>query len=377
MSQRTCQVLVTGPNGFIGQNLVMRLEEMHGFTILPFTREDDPSSLADLMAQVDTVIHLAGENRPKDDAAFVEVNIRLTEVLCDAVRAEYNKTGRKVKLIFASSTQAELDNPYGVSKLAAEALVRDLAYDLGDPALIFRLPGVFGKWCRPNYNSVVATFCHNIARDLPIYVSDPRTTLKLVYIDDLVSRFIDIMSIPSADLLECRVKPEYVITLGELSDTIQSFRRSRETLMTDRCGTGLLRALYATYISYLPKEKFSYDLPQHGDPRGIFVEFLKTHDSGQFSFFTALPGVTRGGHYHHTKSEKFLVVKGEALFRFRHLITEEIVELHISSDNSMVVDTIPGWSHDVTNIGEDEMIVMLWASEIFDRDRPDTIMSKV
>ena len=253
----------------------------------------------------------------------------------------------------------------------------NLAYDLGDPALIFRLPGVFGKWCRPNYNSVVATFCHNIARDLPIYVSDPRTTLKLVYIDDLVSRFIDIMSIPSADLLECRVKPEYVITLGELSDTIQSFRRSRETLMTDRCGTGLLRALYATYISYLPKEKFSYDLPQHGDPRGIFVEFLKTHDSGQFSFFTALPGVTRGGHYHHTKSEKFLVVKGEALFRFRHLITEEIVELHISSDNSMVVDTIPGWSHDVTNIGEDEMIVMLWASEIFDRDRPDTIMSKV
>ena len=147
--------------------------------------------------------------------------------------------------------------------------------------------------------------------------------------------------------------------------------------MTDRCGTGLLRALYATYISYLPKEKFSYDLPQHGDPRGIFVEFLKTRDSGQFSFFTALPGVTRGGHYHHTKSEKFLVVKGEALFRFRHLITEEIVELNISSNNSVVVDTIPGWSHEVTNTGEDEMIVMLWANENFDRNRPDTVLSKV
>jgi UDP-2-acetamido-2,6-beta-L-arabino-hexul-4-ose reductase len=178
-------------------------------------------------------------------------------------------------------------------------------------------------------------------------------------------------------LHECRVEPEYVITLGELADAIDSFRRSRDTLITGRCGTGLLRALYATYISYLPNEKFSYEVPQHSDLRGIFVEFLKTRDSGQFSFFTARPGVTRGGHYHHTKSEKFLVVKGEALFRFRHLITEEIVELHISADKSVVVDTIPGWSHDVTNTGEDEMIVILWANENFDRDRPDTIASKV
>ena len=359
MSQIKHRVLVTGANGFIGKNLVTRLEEMHAFTVLRFTRKDDASSLANLVARVDTVIHLAGENRPKDKAAFVEVNIRLTEVLCNAIRAEFTKNGRKVKLIFTSSTQAELDSPYGISKLAAETLVRDLASDLGDAALIFRLPGVFGKWCRPNYNSVVATFCHNIARDLPIHVSDPSTTLKLVYIDDLVSRIIVIMSIPSADSQECWIEPEYLITLGKLSDMIQSFRRSRETLMMDRCGMGLLRSLYATYISYLPKEKFSYDLPQHVDHRGIFVEFLKTRDSGQFSFFTARPGVTRGGHYHHTKSEKFLVVKGEALFRFRHLITEEIVELHISSDNSVVVDTIPGWTHDVTNIGEDEMIVML------------------
>ena len=377
MSQIKHRVLVTGANGFIGKNLVTRLEEMHAFTVLRFTRKDDASSLANLVARVDTVIHLAGENRPKDKAAFVEVNIRLTEVLCNAIRAEFTKNGRKVKLIFTSSTQAELDSPYGISKLAAETLVRDLASDLGDAALIFRLPGVFGKWCRPNYNSVVATFCHNIARDLPIHVSDPSTTLKLVYIDDLVSRIIVIMSIPSADSQECWIEPEYLITLGKLSDMIQSFRRSRETLMMDRCGMGLLRSLYATYISYLPKEKFSYDLPQHVDHRGIFVEFLKTRDSGQFSFFTARPGVTRGGHYHHTKSEKFLVVKGEALFRFRHLITEEIVELHISSDNSVVVDTIPGWTHDVTNIGEDEMIVMLWANENFDRDRPDTIVNKV
>jgi len=377
VSQTTRRVLVTGANGFIGKNLVTRLEETSGFTIIRFTREDDASSLVNLVALVDIVIHLAGENRPKNESAFLEVNTRLTEVLCDAIRAEYNKNGRKVKLIFASSTQAKLDNPYGVSKLAAEALVKDLASAMDDAALIFRLPGVFGKWCRPHYNSVVATFCHNIARDLPTYVSDPSTSLKLVYIDDVVSKLIDIISTPSAVSHETRVEPEYTITLGELYDTIHSFRSSRETLMTDRCGTGLLRALYATYISYLPKEKFSYCLPQHRDRRGIFVEFLKTRDSGQFSFFTALPGVARGGHYHHTKSEKFLVVKGEALFRFRNLITEEMAELHITSDNLMVVDTIPGWSHDITNIGEDEMIVMLWANENFDRDRPDTIMSKI
>lgn len=377
MSLTSSQILVTGANGFMGKNLVTRLEEIDDFTVLPFVREDDAASLIDLVAQVDTVVHLAGENRPKDNAGFVEGNTLLTQVLCDAIRAEFVKNGRKIRLIFASSTQAALDNPYGASKQAAEVLVQDLASDMGDAALIFRFPGVFGKWSRPNYNSVVATFCYNIARDLPIHVSDPSTTLKLVYIDDVVSEMIDIISVPSADLHECRVEPEYVITLGELADAIDSFRRSRDTLITGRCGTGLLRALYATYISYLPNEKFSYEVPQHSDLRGIFVEFLKTRDSGQFSFFTARPGVTRGGHYHHTKSEKFLVVKGEALFRFRHLITEEIVELHISADKSVVVDTIPGWSHDVTNTGEDEMIVILWANENFDRDRPDTIASKV
>ena len=377
MSKTACRVLVTGANGFIGKNLVTRLSEMDHFTALTFTREDPVSSLIDYIAKVDTVVHLAGENRPADNAAFEEVNTGLTQILCDAVRTEYVKNGRKVKLIFASSTQAALDNPYGASKLAAEAFVQDLAADLCDSALIFRFPGVFGKWCRPNYNSVVATFCHNTARNLPVHVSDPGTTLKLVYIDDLVNKIVDTISAPTAEMSECRVEPEYTITLGELANVIESFRESRKTLITDRCGTGLLRALYATYISYLPIDKFSYEVMQHSDPRGVFVEFLKTRDSGQFSFFTALPGVTRGGHYHHTKSEKFLVVKGQALFRFRHLITGEVVELEISADRSVVVDTIPGWSHDVTNIGEAEMIVMLWANENFDRSRPDTIASKV
>lgn len=377
MSKTECRVLVTGANGFIGKNLVTRLSELDQFTTLTFTREDPVSSLIDHVAKVDTVVHLAGENRPVDNTAFEEVNTGLTQILCDAVRAEYVKNGRKVRVIFASSTQAALDNPYGASKLAAEAIVQNLAADLCDSALIFRFPGVFGKWCRPNYNSVVATFCHNIARDLPVHVSDPSIMLKLVYIDDLVNKILDTISAPIAELSECRVEPEYTITLGELANVIESFRESRKTLITDRCGTGLLRALYATYISYLPIDKFSYEVMQHSDPRGVFVEFLKTRDSGQFSFFTALPGVTRGGHYHHTKSEKFLVVKGQALFRFRHLITDEVVELEASADRSVVVDTIPGWSHDVTNIGEEEMIVMLWANENFDRSRPDTIASKV
>ena len=333
-----------------------RLSELDQFTTLTFTREDPVSSLIDHVAKVDTVVHLAGENRPVDNTAFEEVNTGLTQILCDAVRAEYVKNGRKVRVIFASSTQAALDNPYGSSKLAAEAFVQNLAADLCDSALIFRFPGVFGKWCRPNYNSVVATFCHNIARDLPVHVSNPSTTLELVYIDDLVNKIVDTISAPTTELSDCRVDPVYTITLGELANVIESFRKSRKTLITDRCGTGLLRALYATYISYLPIDKFSYEVMQHSDPRGVFVEFLKTRDSGQFSFFTALPGVTRGGHYHHTKSEKFLVVKGQALFRFRHLITDEVVELEASADRSVVVDTIPGWSHDVTNIGEEEMI---------------------
>lgn len=377
MSKTACRVLVTGANGFIGKNLVTRLSELYQFTTLTFTREDPVSSLIDHVAKVDTVVHLAGENRPVDHTAFEEVNIGLTQILCDAVRAEYVKNGRKVRVIFASSTQAALDNPYGASKLAAEAIVQDLASDLCGSARIFRFPGVFGKWCRPNYNSVVATFCHNIARDLPVHISEPSTTLTLVYIDDLVNKIVDTISAPTAELSECRVEPEYTITLGELANVIESFRESRKTLITDRCGKGLLRALYATYISYLPIEKFSYEVTQHRDPRGVFVEFLKTRDSGQFSFFTALPGVTRGGHYHHTKSEKFLVVKGQALFRFRHLITDEVTELEISADRSIVVDTIPGWSHDITNIGEEEMIVLLWANENFDRSRPDTIASKV
>jgi UDP-2-acetamido-2,6-beta-L-arabino-hexul-4-ose reductase len=377
MALSNCRILVTGANGFIGKNLVVRLNELSNVAVTTFVRADDASSLPQLVAMADAVVHLAGENRPADEAAFAQVNSGLTTQLCNAIKDVFLSTGRRVSLVLASSTQAERDNPYGRSKLAAEAAVQALAKDIGNPCVIFRLPGVFGKWCKSNYNSVVAIFCHNIARDLPIQINDPSASLRLVYVDDVVTTFLAALEAPEPGVGQATVEPEYEITIGKLANQIRAFGDCRSTLMTERVGTGFVRVLYATYVSYLPVEKFSYEVPQHADPRGVFVEMLKTPDSGQFSYFTAHPGVTRGCHYHHSKTEKFLVIKGEALFRFRHLQTDELVELRTTGSAPQVVDTIPGWVHDITNVGNDEMVVMLWANENFDRQKPDTVASKV
>jgi UDP-2-acetamido-2,6-beta-L-arabino-hexul-4-ose reductase len=375
LSNRT--ILVTGANGFIGKNLVVRLNELSNISVSTFVRGDDPALLSQLVAKADAVVHLAGENRPSNEAAFAQVNTGLTSVLCNAIQQEFVATGRHVPLVLASSTQAERDNSYGRSKLAAETFVKELANKTNNPCVIFRLPGVFGKWCKPNYNSVVATFCHNVARGLPIQINDPSAALRLVYVDDVITAMLAALEAPQSECVQTIVEPECTVSLDELANQIRAFDSCRSTLMSERVGTGFVRALYATYISYLPAEKFSYAIPQHVDPRGVFVEMLKTPDSGQFSFFTAHPGITRGGHYHHTKTEKFLVIKGDALFRFRHLLTNEMVELRTSGSNPQVVDTIPGWTHDITNTGSDEMVVMLWANENFDRQRPDTIAMKV
>lgn len=377
MALSNCRILVTGANGFIGKNLVVRFNELSNVSVSTFVRGDDTTRLPQLVAKADAVVHLAGENRPADEAAFAQVNTGLTSVLCNAIQKESGATGRHVRLVLASSTQAERDNPYGRSKLAAEAAVQALVKETGNPCVIFRLPGVFGKWCKPNYNSVVATFCHNVARDLPIQINDPVASLRLVYADDVVTALLAALEAPTSGCVQAKVEPEYIVNLGELANQIRAFRDCRSTLMTERVGTGFVRALYATYVSYLPNEKFSYEVQQHADPRGVFVEMLKTPDSGQFSYFTAHPSITRGGHYHHTKTEKFLVIRGEALFRFRNLLTHELVELRTSGAKPQVVDTIPGWSHDITNVGNEEMVVMLWANENFDRERPDTVASKV
>lgn len=367
------KILVTGANGFIGKTLLVRLAEETGFMVDGFTRADDPGELPARVAEADAIVHLAGENRPADPAAFMAVNGDLTARLCDAVRA----AGRPVPLIFTSSVQAERHNPYGASKRTGEEAVARLADEPGQSCTIFRLPNVFGKWCRPNYNSAVATFCYNIARGEAIRIDDPAAPLSLVYVDDVADTIIATLRNARPGLIQGVVAPVYPTTVGEVADLIHSFRASRDTLVTERVGTGLVRALYSTYVSYLPTAEFSYPVPVHGDARGVFVEMLKTPDSGQFSFFTAHPGITRGGHYHHSKTEKFLVIKGRARFGFRHILTEEFHALETSGDVPQIVETVPGWSHDITNIGDDEMVVMLWANEIFDRDRPDTISRSV
>jgi UDP-2-acetamido-2,6-beta-L-arabino-hexul-4-ose reductase len=367
------KVLVTGANGFIGKNMVLRLREQANTEVLTYVRGQDAATLNELLAQADAVVHLAGENRPADVQAFADVNVGLTERICQGLCAQ----GRVAPLILASSAQAELDNPYGRSKLAAEQVVQALALEHGNPVATYRLPGVFGKWCKPNYNSVVATFCHNKARDLAVQINDTSARVRLVYVDDVIDAMLGQLGSVWAGVRRPAVAPEYSVTLGELSEQIDAFKNCRSTLVSERVGTGFIRALYATYVSYLPVDKFAYPVPVHGDARGVFVEMLKTPDAGQFSFFTAHPGITRGGHYHHTKTEKFLVIKGHARFGFRHMLTNEVHHLETSGEQPQIVETVPGWTHDITNIGTEEMVVMLWANEIFDRAKPDTIVSKV
>jgi UDP-2-acetamido-2,6-beta-L-arabino-hexul-4-ose reductase len=365
------RVLITGADGFIGKNLQLRLREAKDVEVVTYTRA---ASIADLLNQldcVDVIFHLAGVNRPKDPQDFFAGNADLTHALCEAVR----NTGRRMRVLFASSTQARLDNPYGLSKRQSESSLQQLAAHSETSVYVFRLPNVFGKWCKPNYNSAVATFCHNIARDLPVQISDPNTSVTLVYVEDVLDRFIELMngadSVADSEGFEI-IGPEYTITVGALVQQIKAFRESRDTLVMDRVGTNLIRSLYATYVSYLPVERFAYEVPQFSDLRGVFVEMLKTPDCGQFSFFTTHPGMTRGGHYHHTKTEKFLVVTGHARFRFRHMQTGEIYELETIGAKPKIVETVPGWTHDITNIGKQEMVVMIWANEIFDQNRPDT-----
>jgi UDP-2-acetamido-2,6-beta-L-arabino-hexul-4-ose reductase len=361
------KVVVTGANGFIGQNLRTHLARRDGITVVPISRDSKDAGLRAAVEGADLVFHLAGVNRPDDEAEFAKGNAGFTRRLTLALEA----TGVAAPIIFTSSTQAERDNLYGASKRAAEEALAAYAERTGARAHIYRLPNVFGKWARPNYNSAVATFCHNIARDLPITIHDPAALLSLVYIDDVIDGFLKVMDgkDPGA---RPGIAPVYQTSVGALADQIRAFRESRKTLITERVGSGLARALHATYLSHLPPEDFAYEVPAYVDSRGVFVEMLKTPDAGQFSYFTAKPGITRGVHYHHSKTEKFLVVKGKARFGFRQIVTGERFDLLTSEARHQIVETIPGWSHDITNIGEEEMVVLLWANEIFDRAAPDT-----
>jgi UDP-2-acetamido-2,6-beta-L-arabino-hexul-4-ose reductase len=364
------KVLITGANGFFGQNLRIHLSERKELTVIPFTRDNDIAELPDLLGEIDFIFHFAAVNRPEDPEEFMAVNADFTRELCHMIVA----TGRKIPLIYTSSIQASQSNPYGMSKRASEALLFSLQAS-GNPVHIFRLPNVFGKWCKPNYNSVVATFCYNLTHDLPIKINDSEILLKLMYVEDLITRFIQLMDGADQTLDDDGFEilhPQYTITVGKLAQQLRAFKDSRTNLISERVGTGLVRALYSTYVSYLPANSFTYSVPRYDDARGVFVEMLKTHDYGQFSYFTAYPGITRGGHYHHSKTEKFLVIKGLARFKFKHIYTHEEFELVASGELPTIVETIPGWTHDITNIGDGEIVVMLWANEIFNRANPDT-----
>ena len=372
------RALVTGSRGFVGSNLVTHLRERQGVKVLEWHRDSAPGSLGELVASADVVYHLAGINRPKDPAEFATGNGGITEQVVQAAR----RAGRRVPIVLSSSTQAALDNPYGQSKRAAEDAVLGYALAEGAACAVYRLPNVFGKWSRPNYNSAVATFCHNVSRGLPITVNDHGTPLRLVYVDDVCREFLGLLDAPrpspvDQSAVRREVSPVYATTVGELADLIQSFGTSRDRRAVGRVGEGLERALYATYLSFIPPEHFSYGLTRHVDPRGEFAEVVRTADSGQFSYFTAHPGVTRGGHYHHTKNEKFLVLRGHARFRFRDIRTGAEHSLETRGEDARVVETVPGWAHDITNIGRDEMVVMLWANEAFDPAHPDTVATRL
>ena len=362
------KILVTGSNGFIAKNLIQFLLEKSDIEVLMFHRESTESELEQSVLAADWIVHLAGINRPLNEQEFIDGNITLTQKIADILRQAEKQT----PIILSSSIQAERDNAYGQSKLGGEQVLLELQQQQGNPVYVCRLANVFGKWSRPNYNSAVATFCYNTANDLPIQIHDENAMIRLAYVDDVVESFWDIIQGVQQVEQVFAIQPEYQISVGELAQTLKDFKESRNTLITERVGTGFIRALYSTYLSFLKPEQFDYSVPKYGDQRGVFVEMLKTPDAGQFSYFTAHPGITRGGHYHHTKTEKFLVIKGQALFKFKHVVTGEFYQLETTGDEPRIVETVPGWTHDVTNIGDEEMVVMLWANEIFDREKPDT-----
>ncbi len=364
-------VVITGSNGFIAKNLSCRLREDKRYNVSEINRDTPSKIVAEQLAEADFVFHLAGINRPDDISDFWRGNADFTEKVVKILV----QSGRKIPIMLSSSSQATLDNPYGQSKLAAERLVQKYSKITGADHYIYRLPNVFGKWCKPDYNSFVATFCNNIVHGKEIFIDDPSSQVDLVYVDDVCDDLASLLldhSAPKPKRNFYSVPIQYETTVGEVARMLYNFKTSQETLISENVGFGLERALYATFLSYFPPIDFKYKIPTYKDERGIFCEMLKTKGAGQFSYFTAGPGITRGGHYHHSKNEKFLVIKGQARFKFKNILTGDRHSVTVDGQLPEIIVTVPGWCHDITNIGDEELIVMLWANEIFDRDRPDT-----
>ena len=369
------KVLVTGAKGFIGKNLILELKNRKEYEIYECDIETTEEQLREFTKDCDFVFHLAGINRPQNVEDFMTGNYGFTTKLL----ALLNENGNKAPILTSSSIQAELDNDYGKSKKAGEDYIIAYGKENGVLTYVFRLPNVYGKWCRPNYNSAIATFCNNIARNLEIKVNNRATELTVVYIDDVVDAFINAAHTVCVrdENGYCKVPVEDKITLGEIVDTLYAFKDSRKTLSVADMNRGVIKKLYSTYLSYLPEDDFAYDLKMNVDNRGSFTEFLRTDGQGQVSINVSKPHIVKGNHWHHTKNEKFLVVKGDGIIRFRKIGTCDVIEYKVSGEKLQVVDIPCGYTHNIENVGESEMVTVMWANEPFDKDHPDTFYEEV
>lgn len=381
------KILVTGAQGFIGKNLISQLHNIQsgkawnydlrgeGLTVFEYDIDSDPAELEMYCKQADFVFNLAGINRPKDQTEFMKSNFGFASVLLNALK-KYNNT---CPVMISSSIQAAIDNPYGESKRAGEQLMFDYSKEMGAKVLVYRFPNVFGKWCRPNYNSAVATFCYNIANDLPITVNDPSIQMHLVYVDDVVDELIGALNGKEHRSGNyCEVPVVYDITLGGIVDLLYSFKKMPDNLSIPNVADGFVKKLYSTYLSYLPKEKMSYPLKMNVDARGSFTEIIRTADYGQFSVNISKPGVIKGQHWHHTKEEKFVVVSGHGLIQLRKIGTDEVINFEVSGDKIEVVEMLPGYTHNIVNLSQDkDLVTFMWCNECFDPNRPDTYFEEV
>ena len=370
------KILVTGAKGFIGRNLIEELKRQ-GHEILAYDIDGTEKQLDEYASSCEFVYHLAGVNRPENPEDFMSGNFGFTSVLLDSLKKHNNKA----PVMLSSSIQAELDNPYGKSKKAGEELIFQYGKANGVKVYVYRFPNVFGKWCRPNYNSAVATFCHNIARNLPIQVNEANPTLTLVYIDDLVKELINALngaaSKCAGDDKYCTVSEQYKVKLLDIVNMLYTFKESRKDLYIPDMRDPFAKKLYATYLSYLPEDKFSYELTMHCDARGSFTEILKSQERGQVSVNISKPGITKGNHWHSTKNEKFIVVNGKARISFRKIGSSEVISYDVSGDKIEAVDIPPGYTHSITNTGETDLVTVMWANDPFDPNNPDTYYEEV
>lgn len=368
------KILVTGSKGFVGKNLMATLSHLD-YDVVTFNREDSIESLNERLEGVEFVVHLAGANRPVNTDDFYSINANLTQSLIEVIES----SGRAIPILLSSSIQALNDSDYGKSKLAGEQVIIDYSKRTGADVFIYRYPNLFGKWSQPNYNTVIATWCHNISRDLPIQVNDPSVEIELVYIDDVVTEILNAMN-GKANKVEDNyysVPQSSKVTLGEIHQLLVSFKESRETLFIPNMSKGFETQLYSTYLSFLPVDKFSYPLTMHKDERGSFTEFIKSNDRGQVSINISKPGITKGEHWHHSKNEKFLVVKGSGMIQLRDINGNQVIEYNVSGDKLEVIDIPTGYTHNIINTYDEDMVTVMWVNEPFDPDHSDTYFEKV